>query len=38
MFKKPRDQAFQGDRVGILVKGLDTNKIERGIACYPGLL
>lgn len=35
MFRKPVQQAKQGDRVGICVAQLDSNLIERGIATAP---
>jgi selenocysteine-specific elongation factor len=36
MFKKSIQKAFQGDRVGMLIKNLDSTKIERSIACNEG--
>jgi selenocysteine-specific elongation factor len=38
MFKKPISTAYQGDRVGMLIKNLDHTKIERSIACNEGLV
>lgn len=38
MFKKPITKAYQGDRVGMLIKNLDHTKIERSIACNEGLV
>jgi selenocysteine-specific elongation factor len=36
MFKKPIQKAYQGDRVGMLIKNLDHTKIERSLACNEG--
>jgi selenocysteine-specific elongation factor len=36
MFKKPIAKAFQGDRVGMLIKNLDHTKLERSLACSEG--
>jgi hypothetical protein len=36
MFKKPIGSAYQGDRVGMLIKNLDHTKIERSLACSEG--
>eukprot|EP00002_Diphylleia_rotans_P018534 TRINITY_DN3588_c0_g1_i2.p1 TRINITY_DN3588_c0_g1~~TRINITY_DN3588_c0_g1_i2.p1 ORF type:complete len:456 (-),score=94.69 TRINITY_DN3588_c0_g1_i2:427-1794(-) len=36
MFKKPIQMGKQGDRLGICVTQLDSDSIERGIACAPG--
>jgi selenocysteine-specific elongation factor len=36
MFKKSIQKACQGDRVGMLIKNLDSTKIERSIACNDG--
>ena len=36
MFRKPVQVARQGDRVGMCVAQLDSNQIERGLACTPG--
>lgn len=33
MFKKPLKRAFKGDRVGMLVKNLESTELERTIAC-----
>lgn len=35
MFRKPIEQAVQGDRLGICVTNFDAKLIERGIACMP---
>lgn len=35
IFRKPVNQAIQGDRVGICVTNFDSKLIERGIACTP---
>ncbi|KAJ9596344.1 hypothetical protein L9F63_012619 [Diploptera punctata] len=36
MFKKPVEQAAQGDRIGLCVTQFDPKQLERGIACAPG--
>lgn len=36
MFKKPVLKTIQGDRVGMLIKNLDSSKIERSLACNEG--
>jgi selenocysteine-specific elongation factor len=36
MFRKPLLKAFQGDRLGMLIKNLDHTKIERSLACSDG--
>jgi len=36
MFKKNITKAFQGDRIGMLIKNLDHTKLERSIACKEG--
>lgn len=36
MFKKPIQKAYQGDRVGMLIKNLDHTTIERSLACNEG--
>ena len=36
MFKKPITKAYQGDRVGMLIKNLVHTKIERSLACNEG--
>lgn len=38
MFRKPVEQAMQGDRVGICVTQLDAKLFERGVVCSPGHL
>jgi len=38
MFKKPVLKAFEGDRVGMLIKNLDHTKIERSLACSEGFV
>ena len=38
MFRKTRESAMQGDRVGICVTQFDPKLIERGIVCSPGAL
>jgi selenocysteine-specific elongation factor len=38
MFKKPIAKAFQGDRVGMLIKNLDHTKLERSLACNEGFV
>ncbi|RWS23978.1 selenocysteine-specific elongation factor-like protein [Leptotrombidium deliense] len=38
MFKKPIDEAIQGDRVGVCVTQFDAKALERGIVSMPGLL
>jgi selenocysteine-specific elongation factor len=38
MFKKPISKAYQGDRVGMLIKNLDHTKIERSLACSEGFV
>lgn len=36
MFKKSISKAYQGDRVGMLIKNLDHTKMERSLACSDG--
>jgi len=38
MFKKPVNEATQGDRLGVCVTQLDAKSLERGIACSPGYI
>jgi selenocysteine-specific elongation factor len=35
MFKQPADSAQQGDRVGLLIPGLEATSMERGLICSP---
>jgi len=36
MFRKPIENAAQGDRIGICLTQFDPKQLERGIACKPG--
>ncbi len=36
MFKKPLVTAKQGDRIAMLITQIESQKIERGLACLPG--
>lgn len=39
MFRKTLDQGEAGDNVGLLLRGIDKDKIERGmVVCHPGLV
>lgn len=38
MFRKPIQSARQGDRVAMLMYHLESDLVERGIACSPGYL
>jgi selenocysteine-specific elongation factor len=38
MFRKPLNSAKQGDRIALLVTQIESEKIERGLACIPGSL
>ncbi len=38
MFRKPIQAAKQGDRVAMLMHHLESDLVERGIACSPGYL
>ncbi|RWS06646.1 selenocysteine-specific elongation factor-like protein [Dinothrombium tinctorium] len=38
MFKKPIEEAIQGDRIGICVTQFDQKLLERGVICAPGYL
>lgn len=38
MFRKPVQVAKQGDRIAMLMQHLESDLVERGIACTPGYL
>jgi selenocysteine-specific elongation factor len=38
MFKKPVNSASQGDRVALLFTQLESDLIERGLCCTPGII
>jgi len=38
MFRKPIQNAKQGDRIAMLMYHLESDLVERGVACTPGYL